>query len=64
MNAAKGTKLFQLQPLGLRLLIFGLAIVLVFAFRALQCDDFTHRLLLFRSQNPEVRIQNAGAQPF
>ena len=60
MDAAKGAKLLKLQPLGLGLLILGLAVVLAFALGALQCDDLTHKLAPFgrRNQNREVGIQN------
>jgi hypothetical protein len=60
MYAAEGAKLLHLQPLGLGLLVLGLAVVLAFALGALQSNDFAHSLLpsVARSQNPEVRIQN------
>jgi hypothetical protein len=59
MATAKGAKLLQLQPLGLGLLVLGFAIVLAFAFGALQSDNFTHVSLLFsREKKPESRSQN------
>jgi hypothetical protein len=42
MYAAKSAEFLQLQPLGLGLLVLGLAVVLAFTLGALQCDDFTH----------------------
>jgi hypothetical protein len=60
MDTAKRAELLQFQPLGLGLLILGLAIVLAFALGALQSDNFAHCSLPsvakkseFRSQNPE-----------
>jgi hypothetical protein len=62
MYAAKRAELLQFQPLGLGLLVLGLAVVLAFALGALQSDNFSHCRSLQsredRSQNPEVRIQN------
>jgi hypothetical protein len=42
MDTAEGAELLHLQPLGLGLLVLGLAVVLVFALGALQCDNFPH----------------------
>jgi hypothetical protein len=56
MDAAKGAELLQLQPLGLGLLVLGLAVVLALALGALQCNDLTHNRSL---QSREFRIQNA-----
>src|SRR5271170_5496036 len=62
MATAKGAKLLQLQPLGLGLLVLGLAVILPFALGALQSDNLSHIRscsVARRIQNPEVRIQNA-----
>jgi hypothetical protein len=64
MHAAKRAELLQFQPLGLGLLILGLAVVLVFALGALQSDNFAHARSYSVAQNPEVRIQNALNRPF
>jgi uncharacterized membrane protein (DUF441 family) len=49
MHTAKRAELLQLQPLGLGLLILGLAVVLAFAFGALQCNDLAHSLRSLQS---------------
>jgi hypothetical protein len=69
MNAAEGAKLLQFQPLGLGLLVLGLAVVLVFALGALQCNDFTHIRSLqsreeARIQKPESRMRSTGHSEF
>jgi hypothetical protein len=54
MHAAKRAELLQLQPLGLGLLVLGLAVVLVLALGTLQSDNFSHRFALLAGiQNPE-----------
>ena len=57
MYAAKRAELLQFQTLGLGLLVFGLTIVLAFAFGALQSDNFAHLVRSYSvagSQNPEA----------
>jgi hypothetical protein len=58
--AAKGAEFLQLQPLGLGLLILGLAIVLAFALGALQSDNFSHRFAPFSCQNSEAGTPTTG----
>jgi hypothetical protein len=60
MHAAKRAELLQFQPLGLGLLVLGLAVVLTFAFGALQCDDFAHSFAPF--SRAEVRIQKSESR--
>jgi len=57
MLAAKRAKFVELQPLGLSLLVLGLAIVFSFALSALQSNNFAHAFAPFRS----LRIQKDGA---
>ena len=51
--AAVRAELFHLQTLGGRLLVFGIGVVPVFTFLALECDDFSWHL--YNSVNPESR---------
>jgi hypothetical protein len=43
MFAAKRAEFLELQPVGMELLVLGLAVVLAFALGALQSNDFAHR---------------------
>ena len=61
MAAAKGAEFLQFQPLGLGLLILGLAVVLAFALGALQSNDFSHGRSL-QSRREEVRIQKSESR--
>src|SRR5271163_4145178 len=58
MYAAKSAELLQFQPLGLGLLIFSLAVILVFALGTLQSDNFTHKFAPFGRRKSESRSQN------
>jgi hypothetical protein len=67
MYPAKRAELFQLQPLGLGLLVLGLAVVLVLALGALQCDDFAHSLAPIQSrriQKSESRVRSTVHSEF
>jgi uncharacterized membrane protein (DUF441 family) len=55
MLAAKRAELLQLQPLGLGLLVLGLAVILPFALGALHGYDFAH----FLRSSSVARIQES-----